>query len=298
MFLSVVVIILGYFNFINFFRLNSQTEYPPIEAVKILSHNQGALGLNGPVFTTEPSKRVFKYLDEEVFDVYCFQEFFQTSRKGFSPLDSIKRITHAKYKHIEYLVEFRGNLFGLATFSQYPIVNKGRVEFSRQGTNMCIFTDIDFNGKIVRIYNMHLQSLNMKPADYKLFQEINATDSTQITGAKNLLARLKNAFIKREEQATNISNHIKDCPYPVIVCGDFNDTPLSYSYNIIKGDLLDCFEENGTGFGSTYQGIFPLLRIDYMFHSPSVTNYYFETKKIDLSDHYPIIGYFGFDEAE
>lgn len=297
-FLSLVVIALGSFYFTKFFQWNAQMDYPPIDAIKVLTHNQNTLGLNAPDFSIEPSKKIFSYLDEELFDVYCFQEFFNTTRSDYDPMDSLKRVTNAKYRHIEYLVKFRNNSFGIATFSQCPIIEKGVVEFDRAGTNMCIFSDIDFNGKVVRVYNMHLQSLHLKPADYKLFETLNTPESGNLEGAKSLLTRLKIAFIKREEQASKIYEHIQQCPYPVIVCGDFNDTPLSYSYSVIQGDLLDSFEENGSGFGSTYNGIFPLLRIDYMFHSKSLKNYYFETKKRDLSDHYPLIGYFGFEDAE
>lgn len=297
-FLSLVLVALGAFYFPKFFRMHEQQDYPPINSVKVLSHNTRTLGLNAPKFSTEPSQKIFRFLDEELFDVYCFQEFFNSTRQGWSPYDSIKRITGAKYRHVEYLVEFRGHFFGLATLSQYPIVNKGVVPFDREGTNLCIFSDIDFNGKIVRVYNMHLQSLHLSPKDYKWLQGEGSGEQDHVNGAKNLVGRLKEAFIKREEQAANIRKHIEDCPHLVIVCGDFNDTPLSYSYSVIKGDMLDCFEENGRGFGSTYNGTFPLLRIDYMFHSKEIPNYSFETRKVDLSDHYPLVGYFGIEEAE
>lgn len=293
---SVAVIGLGYFHFGKFVRYQEQEDYPPIESVKVLSHNLRAFGLNGPKFQTEDGNKIFQFLDKELFDVYCFQEFFNTNHKGFTPYDSIKRITGAKYRHVEYLVEFRGNFFGIATLSQYPIVEKGIVPFEREGTNMCIYTDIDFNGKIVRIYNMHLQSLHFRKSDYKFLESINITEDETIDGAKNMVSRFKSAFIKREEQAKSIRAHIEDCPYPVIVCGDFNDTPLSYSYELIKGDFTDAFEAKGKGIGSTYNGMFPLLRIDYILHSPEIDNTYFAVIKEDLSDHYPLVAYFNFTE--
>jgi len=296
LFFSVAVIALGYFHFGKFVRFQKQESYPPIESIKIMSHNIRALGLNGPKFQTDDSKKIFQFLDKELFDVYCFQEFFNLSRKGFSPYDSIKRIIGAKYRHVEYLVKFRENSFGIATLSQYPIVEKGIVPFEREGTNMCIYSDIDFNGKIVRIYNMHLQSLHFRKSDYQFLESINITEDKTLDGAKNVVSRFKSAYIKREEQAKSIRAHIEGCPYPVIVCGDFNDTPLSYSYEFIKGDFIDAFEANGQGIGSTYNGIFPLLRIDYILHSPEIDNTYFSVIKEDLSDHYPLVAYFNFTE--
>ena len=296
MFFSVAIIAIGYFHFGKFVRYQNQESYPPIESVKLLSHNIRAFGLNGPEFQTEDSKKILQFLDKELFDVYCFQEFFDTKQKGFAPYDSIKKITGAKYRHVEYLVEFRGNRFGIATMSQYPIVEKGIVPFEREGTNMCIYTDIDINGKIVRVYNMHLQSLSFRKKDYEFLKTLNFNQDETLGGAKNIVSRFKSAFIKREEQAKSIHNHIEDCPYPVVVCGDFNDSPLSYSYELIKGNLTDAFEAKGKGIGSTYNGIFPLLRIDYILHSPEIENTYFEVVKEDLSDHYPLVAYFTFDK--
>jgi len=106
----------------------------------------------------------------------------------------------------------------------------------------------------------------------------------------NVVVRLKTAFKNRAEQAMAISTHISNCPYPVLLCGDFNDTPMSYSYSeILRNNLQDAFVESGKGLGRTYIGAFPSFRIDYILHSKSIKSKGFSTMTSNtLSDHYPL----------
>ena len=106
--------------------------------------------------------------------------------------------------------------------------------------------------------------------------------------SKNIINKIKTASVKRSKQVDAVANHIESSPYPVIICGDFNDPPSSYTYNRISGDLKDAFVESGSGFGNTYNGLIPLLRIDYILHSPQIRSTDFKTVKQNLSDHFPI----------
>jgi endonuclease/exonuclease/phosphatase family metal-dependent hydrolase len=114
----------------------------------------------------------------------------------------------------------------------------------------------------------------------------------EIEGSKNLLRRLKRAFVRRAPQAEMVAEHIRKCRYPVIVCGDFNDTPFSYTYNTVKGNLNDAFIECGNGFGKTYNGIFPSFRIDYILHSGSLVPSGYYTHSESYSDHFPVSCFF------
>ena len=93
-------------------------------------------------------------------------------------------------------------------------------------------------------------------------------NNEQMKGIRAIGSRLKTAFTMRAEQAQIIANYIKDSPHPVIVMGDFNDTPQSYAYRKIKKGLNDSFRKSGRGFGNTYAGELPSFRIDYIMYGP------------------------------
>ena len=112
---------------------------------------------------------------------------------------------------------------------------------------------------------------------------------TDIEKSKNVIIKFKNAFLKRQVQADRVRAEIDKSPYPVIVCGDFNDVPNSYPYETIRKGLQDAFVKKGAGIGRTFSGISPTLRIDYIFvdRKFSVNQFIRIPKK--LSDHFPII---------
>jgi len=144
----------------------------------------------------------------------------------------------------------------LQIMTKYKVINTGYIK----SKNICIYKDIVLNDTI-RVYNIHLQS--------------------------NWVKSMKSSYKDRVSEALKIKKHINKSPYPVIVCGDFNDTPISYTYSNLKKGLADSFKESGIGIGNSYVGI-PTLRIDYILHSKKYKSYNYKKNKYELSDHYPI----------
>jgi endonuclease/exonuclease/phosphatase family metal-dependent hydrolase len=137
---------------------------------------------------------------------------------------------------------------------------------------------------------MHLQSIAFSKADYRYMIDLkNDVETEDVNHSRSIIKRLKTAFVKRAHQADLIRKSIDQSPYPVVVCGDFNDTYASYARQTISGNLLDAFIESGNGFGKSYIGEFPSFRIDYLFHSKIFKSYHFQTIMNPLSDHYPIV---------
>lgn len=236
-------------------------------------------------------QNIYQLLREEQFDIICFQEYFESRRPYYKQFtDSLHQSLSLEHYHKEFAVDFYGNLFGLASFSRFPIINKGKVKMENQGTNICIYTDLVKNGDTFRLYNMHLASLHLKPENYELLDNFDkGFEDKNLKAFKNTLIRLREAYKRRREQVNSIAEHIQSSPYPVIVCGDFNDGPESYSYRRIAEGLSDAFVEAGNGFGNTYNGRLPALRIDYILYSPIFIAAKHRVINRQLSDHFPIM---------
>jgi endonuclease/exonuclease/phosphatase family metal-dependent hydrolase len=144
----------------------------------------------------------------------------------------------------------------LQIFTKYDVLNVGFVE----SINSCLYKDIILNDTI-RVYNIHLQS--------------------------NWVKTMKSSYINRANESKKIKDHINSSPFPVIICGDFNDTPISYTYSTLEENLADAFKESGIGIGNSYVGI-PSLRIDYILHDKKFNSYNYKKNKYELSDHFPI----------
>jgi endonuclease/exonuclease/phosphatase family metal-dependent hydrolase len=262
--------------------------------IKFMSFNTKLFDLYNWSHNMETRNKIFGLFKTESPDIICMQEFYNQDKGPFRNLDTLCRLLKAKHTHSEYTVNLRGNdHWGMATFSSYPIVNKGHIDFNVAGNNSCIFTDIDIDGDTIRVYNMHLQSMHFSNSDYKYMADLlEVKDVHELEGSRTILRRLKWAFRRRAGQADIIADHIHTCRYPVIICGDFNDTPASYTYHTLSRGLTDAFRESGNGFGRTYFGKFPSFRIDYILHSPRLLSWGYQTIITDLSDHYPITCFF------
>lgn len=263
-------------------------------AFKVTSFNVRVFDLYMWTQEKETRNKIFDFLNEEQADIVCLQEFYQadTIDMGyeFKTLDTIVTFLEAKNYHVEYTYHKKGiHHWGIITFSKFPIVGKGVVDFKAKSQNICIYTDLLIQDSIVRVYNAHLASIKLDKRDYKTIQGINQNEYSENFSKELLMVeKIKYGFETRAGQADSIHKHIESSPYPSILCGDFNDTPNSYAYNTIKGSLDDAFMRSGMGMGRTYIGDFPSFRIDYILHSPEFNNHDFTTHNEELSDHHPI----------
>lgn len=180
--------------------------------------------------------------------------------------------------------------FGIITFSKYPIINKQTISFAPGNYNSIFqYCDIKKGADTFRVFNIHLQSLKFSNENRRYLETPSIKDDDNFTESKSVIAKLKKGFLLRRIQSDRIREFIDKSPYPVIVCGDFNDVPNSYSYRTIGKGMKNAFTEKGTGIGRTFIGISPTLRIDDIFTDERFNVEQFVRVKIKMSDHFPII---------
>lgn len=284
-FVSLFILMVG-FSF--HFRLISINPFPPqtqVNSIKLITYNVRLFGVydESPM---EHRSQIFNLVRSEMPEIACFQEYYRQDKPtNFETYDSIIRILNAMDYHERSAHNENGRRnFGIAIFSKYPMIARGDVIFDSQGTmdfNYCIFADIVAHQDTFRIYNVHLQSIRLT--------EPGTENTDGVLGLMETgISKLKIAYSKRADQARKVIEHMENSPYPVVVCGDFNDTPMSYTYHQFYKKMTDGFREASWGIGSTYMGRIPAGRIDYVFHTDEVACSEFKVHNVHCSDHRPI----------
>lgn len=232
---------------------------------------------------------ILNFINKKQPDIITFQEFFDGTKKGWNNV--VRLVDSLGYKHHYFVpkvkVKSRGENYGLATFSKHPFINKQHIPFYGSKANASVFTDIKIDKDTIRVYNVHLQSIHLE------HDEVNYEDfKSYVKDAQPMFTKLKNAYEVRSEQVGLLQKHINNSPYPVMLAGDFNDTPISYAYETIAKVLNDNYLMGGFGFGGTYNGPLPPFRIDYIFSDENFKTVRLNKFNLPYSDHKPLISTF------
>ncbi len=291
--ISCFVLLSGCHHFFDFFQFNTSGNATESDgpAIKLVSYNVHVFDVYNEKERCTTRDRIFSQLQQADPDIVCFQEFYHSDMPGyFDTKKNLKSISGAQNIHEGFTyIPHAQQHFGTVTTTRFPILNKGRIVLGLTSNNHCIFTDVLIGKDTVRVYNVHLASIGFQKADYNFVNDVYSGDVAIGSSEKALkiMARLKQAWMVRQEQIGLIGSHLKSSPYPVILCGDFNDTPVSWCYRQCTGSLglIDAFCESGLGIGPTYIGDFPSFRIDYIFHDKRIRSFGFERLEGEYSDH-------------
>lgn len=252
--------------------------------MKIVSYNAGKFEMY-PEHSKVKEKgqcvdSVFSFLRSVDADIICLQEI--RTPEGASVKEWLQD------RMPGYDVEYFTNVddhgaYGNATFTRFPVMRKGKFDFDRS-SNLALYVDIDTGDGVVRVYNCHFESYNISVP--RLVKGITKNDEEMMQQAEE---KIRSSITRRPEQVDIVLNDIKESPVESIVTGDFNDTPMSYTYTQLKRGRKDSFVEAGKGLGGTYSVLWPFIRIDYVLYPDKFSAVSHRVEKIRCSDHYPII---------
>jgi endonuclease/exonuclease/phosphatase family metal-dependent hydrolase len=283
-----VAIGFGYIhNFIRFTNHGSEEHHD----LKLMSYNIRLFN-----FYEESEKdthrKMLQLLRKENPGILCLQEYFVKGDPAAGERKLKEALGGTLYTHFKLIKSGSASRYGIATVTRYPILYRGDVVHPGS-SSLTIFTDIVVDTDTFRIYNNHLQSFRLRRVEGTLLSDLAREEQGRsMDNIAGIYRSLNGGFASRALQVDRVRRHMETSPYPVIVTGDFNDTPVSYTYRKMRRGLKDAFVEAGYGAGFTYRGKYPPNRIDYILYNEEFHCNDFDIVKARYSDHYPIIAYF------
>jgi endonuclease/exonuclease/phosphatase family metal-dependent hydrolase len=288
--LSALALAAGFGYIHNFIRFTNQGTEEHHE-LKLMSYNIRLFNFYEETEKNTHSKMI-QLLRKEDPGILCLQEYFVKGDPAAGERKLMEGLGGKRYTHFKLVRSGAASRYGIATISRYPIIYRGDV-IHPGSSSLTIFSDIVVDADTFRVYNNHLQSFRLRRVEGTLLNEITGEEKGgSVNKISGIYKSLMQGFASRALQVDRVRRHMESSPYPVIVAGDFNDTPVSYTYRVMRRGLKDAFVEAGYSAGFTYRGKYPPNRIDYVLYSDEIECTDFDIVKARYSDHYPVIAYF------
>lgn len=288
-----------------YFPVNKSVEQvDPKYDITVMTYNvRGFNWLEGDDARKNP---ILNYIANSKADIICLQEFALEEKKNKDKILSIDEFDDIMKDYPYRAIVRLGNtesscIYGLVCYSKYPILRQGRVPIESAYNGSAMY-EIQIGAKTITVVNNHLESNHITEEDKALYKELVKNKNSELVNpvSQSIQSKLTPAFKTRERQANIISNCIKEQlknTNSLILCGDFNEPPISYAYNKIRGTMVDSFAAVGCGPGITYHQDGFLFRIDYIMHTQSIQSKKCYVDKVDYSDHYPVFSYLSIQYA-
>ncbi|MGO4905762.1 endonuclease/exonuclease/phosphatase family protein [Flavobacterium sp. W20_MBD1_R3] len=278
---SGLVLLIG-ITFINkFYKFSSTESIKEEKDFTVMSYNVRLLNVFKWIDRDDVPADILNFINDKNPDIVCLQEFSASA--------------HIDLKVYPYrYIYMNGDQIktGQAIFSKFPILDQGNIIFPNSSNNV-IYADIKKGKDVIRVYNMHLQSIKISPDVNEIDQNIDVINQQK---SQMLFIRISKAFKQQQQQAEIFKEHKMKCIYPIVICGDMNNSAFSYVYRSVKGNMKDSFEEAGSGFGETYKFRYYPARIDYIFADEKMSVKKFENfPEFINSDHFPIMARLSYD---
>lgn len=290
---SLLAIAVGYSYVLSHFNIRfSEKATGGANQLKIVTYNVKHLNESDRDFKKpEATNTIFQLITSQKPDIVCLQEFYWPKKDFQTFINTfIKESGLPYYSMRNYLNYMDGKKMDcLIIFSRYPILNQNSIDYGNR--HFALLSDILFHEDTLRVINTHLQSIYFGFDDYRFVNDVTESPGTNDdlkAGSKRIFWKLRKAFFRRAVQADRVGDEVAKSPYATILCGDFNDTPASYAYHRASAGLNDAFSSGTTGYGNTYAGKLPLIRIDHIFYSDHFDQINYKSHKKKLSDHHMV----------
>lgn len=283
----ILIVVIGFFKVSLFWRPDIRRTYeddsqnPDRGTFKVMTYNvRSFYGENGHSSVED----ILRLIEEQDPDIICLQEFnarLAARSEEFSLLEE-------KYESAGF-----GRTAAPDSVYEAPLAVLSKFRILRSGTVLTpassVWADLMVDDDTVRIFNNHLRSTAINAADNVYITEHRfLSDTARETKILSIVGRLRENSVLRAAQVDSIARVIDATHTRRIVCGDFNDTPMSYVYRTMAHGLRDAFRSCGSGYSHTYRGFFNTLRIDYVL-SGGFEPVTYETLMVDYSDHHPVV---------
>lgn len=287
--LPLIGFLLCYSQIRTYLPINFRTDNFPEGSIKLLSYN--IMGFNG-ANKKDGKNAILTYLKESNADVLCLQEYATVESPHYLTQKDIEReLADYPYHRINAVGSANGYTNKIACYSKYPILSARILKYASEYNGSVVY-ELKLDKDTITLINNHLESNKLTKADKDIYEGILKSPEKEKVknGARLLIRKLAEASAIRAPQADTIVQEINSSRHPfVIVCGDFNDTPISYTHRVIAENMNDAFTQSGRGLGISYNQNKFYFRIDNILISKNFRSYNCTVdRSIKESDHYPI----------
>lgn len=264
-----------------------------VETLKVMTYNTHAMGeVRLPDATTHID--VIDVVRNSGADIVCLQEYAFAKAKNGHNEEEVRSLYKDIYPYYGFITNKGQTAMGVAILSKYPITKNEAID-NKTYHGATTYSEIDYKGRKIAFVNCYMQSFQIPPAERTFMNEMGKNFETDsIARLEKGLRQLSSAFRDRAKQSLQVVDYLaakKELnKTPLFVLGDMNDTPISFTYNKMCGNLSDTWEEAGLGPGITFR-MFPYwFRIDHIFHSSHIRALNIEVlNDVKYSDHYPVL---------
>lgn len=244
-----------------------------------------------------PGNRALEYMINSEADIICLTELYNFSTK------EIKNLPPTLLDSLNKAYPYKAGLNSsdITVIAKFPVERIKYSLFDDDGRHRFDFFKVSFPDYRQLIVGMvHLDSYGLSNEERNVVTEIKSVKTAERSVKEfkgTIMEKMKDAFRKRARNAEILRDAIDEIPkeMPLIVCGDFNDVPSSWAYNIVRGeDMHDAYAETNFGPAFTYNLHKFYFHIDHMLYRGDIKALDLKVGKINTSDHYPLIGEFEF----